>query len=351
MGGDGDDETSILTGRATTNPVHRLKRAYPCCSYPHGFNALRGERLVRREPTSEYVDAVPQTLHPAHIGPPGYLRRCARAVFAPVDPTRHIVASRLHDVPTPGARVGCVYRYSNASHVLPLLREAVTCGWSVRLWALDAIHPDLASWTVGVGAGGRFANLNKLVCDAPPSDYLILVDDDIALRRGSFGALGRISALLDLDFAQPAHARGSHFSHWYTKQVLGSVARFGNFVEIGPMVMIGPRFREEVVPFATHGMGWGVELEWSKLAAKGARLAIVDAFPMRHLAPIAESYDSGAEGESMRRHMSDEGVTDWSDFQRAHTLIRPWPRLRGDSFAVPIRSLRLWEPEAPRTTG
>ena len=40
-----------------------------------------------------------------------------------------------------------------------------------------------------------------------------------------------------------------------------------------------------------RGPGWGMELEWSDLQARGGTLGVVDATPIHHLAPVGADYD------------------------------------------------------------
>jgi hypothetical protein len=219
----------------------------------------------------------------------------------------------------------CVYRARNARVVRRLVRQA---GGSARLWALDAVAPSLAAWTVGSGPGGKFALVSGLYAAAPvaPESYVVVADDDVWLP--SLRAFLAVVRRASFDLAQPAHTRHlSHPSHAITLRAPRSVARLTSFVEIGPLFAVSPAWRSSVLPFPEDaGMGWGLEADWYALHRRGARLGIVDAVPMRHLAPVGTAYPQGAERERMARRLSAAGLAGLAEAQRTLATWRPWQR-------------------------
>lgn len=221
----------------------------------------------------------------------------------------------------------CVYRARNSRVVARLVRSAVRGGLDVRLWALDSVSPSLAAWTVGSGPGTKFELVNRLLASAPVADdaYVVVSDDDVWLPFGlrSFLSLVRRAGL---DLAQPAHTRHlSNLSHAVTLRARWSLARVTAFVEIGPVFVVSPAWRAAVLPFPEDvGMGWGLEADWYGLHRRGARLGIVDATPMRHLAPVAVSYEQGAERERMAERLAAAGLGGLHELQDTIATWRPW---------------------------
>ncbi|HEU0131824.1 MAG TPA: hypothetical protein VFQ85_12620 [Mycobacteriales bacterium] len=226
----------------------------------------------------------------------------------------------------PPAVVLCVYRARNARVVRRLVRQAVTSGAEVRLWALDEVVPSLAAVTVGSGPGGKFALADRLLAAAPvPRDaWVVVADDDVRLPLKRFLALAGRAAF---DLSMPAHLRHrSNLSHAITLRARWSLARVTEFVEIGPVFAVSPAWRDEVLPFGDVGMGWGLEADWYGLSRRGARLGIVDAAPCRHLAPVAASYEQGEERDRMAARLAANGLGGLHEVQRTLATWRPWQR-------------------------
>lgn len=139
-----------------------------------------------------------------------------------------------------------------------------------------------------------------------------------------------------LDMAQPAHDLGSHFSHGINVRRPGALARLTDFVEIGPLIAIGPGIRNRVIPFdEQRPMGWGLELQWSALAGEGFRLGVVDAVAVEHIDPVGEGYDSAEARRKLNAELRRRGLHDVSDVARdrgtwwAGTRAAPWLRPGG----------------------
>ncbi|TML03686.1 MAG: hypothetical protein E6G41_13345 [Actinobacteria bacterium] len=76
-----------------------------------------------------------------------------------------------------------------------------------------------------------------------------------------------------------------------TRRKLGATARETTFVEIGPLTAFHRDTFGVLVPFPDLKMGWGLDVHWAALAAQhGWRIGVVDATPILHLNPAAESY-------------------------------------------------------------
>ncbi len=236
-----------------------------------------------------------------------------------LDPTAHRPVTGAR--PTPDFTLLSVYRRKNAEHVCGLVEQAPAS----RLWGLDGVAPSLAEFTVGEGPGWRFPLLNRLA-DGVTSPYLVVSDDDVLLSRGSLPLLVTVAEAFGLDLCQPAHAANSFLNYMITMVHPFSTLRLTNFVEIGPLLVVGPRLRDQFVPFPDEdGMGWGTELDW--LAAheeQGARLAIVDAVNMKHLGRATVAYDAGENQVRLDARMRELGVSGWHDIPRTLETVRPW---------------------------
>jgi hypothetical protein len=141
---------------------------------------------------------------------------------------------------------------------------------------------------------GKFENLNLLL-DAHPTgeyDWLLVVDDDIALPQGFLDRFLFLAERFGLDLAQPAHRRASHAAWQVTRRRADSVARETRFVEIGPLTAFARPTFETLLPFPDLRMGWGLDMHWAALAReRGWRCGVIDATPINHrAAPAASAY-------------------------------------------------------------
>ena len=273
---------SALLGRATRSLEFRAARA-------RRRSRLRARELLR--PWGRILDRLPQP--PARRG--GAAAATAPAVFV------------------------CVYRQRNAAAARALAGQAQAAGWRVALWALDAPDPELATVTVGTGPGTRLELLNRLVAEAvpKPDEWVVVADDDVAIVAGELPSLVAVAVQAGLGLAQPAHSRSSYYTWGLTVRRWASVARRTGFIEIGPVVAISPAWRDRVLPLPEDfGMGWGLELLWSDLAEEGCPLGIVDAVAMRHLDPIATTYDHEVERQRVKGLLHERGLPSLEALQR-----------------------------------
>jgi len=148
------------------------------------------------------------------------------------------------------------------------------------------------------GALGKFANLNALLREHDPTahDWLLVVDDDVALPRGFLDAFLALAEEADLMLAQPAHRLFSHAAWPVTRRSARSLVRRSAFVEIGPVTGFHATAFDALLPFPDLAMGGGLDAHWSAVAReRGWPVGIVDATPVGHtLAPAAQGYSREA---------------------------------------------------------
>ncbi|HET6449302.1 MAG TPA: hypothetical protein VFG31_09360 [Conexibacter sp.] len=164
---------------------------------------------------------------------------------------------------------------------------------------------DVEIATSGVGGRGKFENLNALIAAHPLEgrDWLLALDDDVALPRGFLDDFLFLAERFALKLAQPAHRRRSHAAWRVTRRSGGSVARETGFVEIGPVCAFHKDTFATLLPYPQLRAGWGLDSHWAALAREhGWRIGVVDATPIRHvMRPIADSYrraDAVAEAQA-----------------------------------------------------
>jgi hypothetical protein len=164
--------------------------------------------------------------------------------------------------------------------------------------------------------GGKLANLNRLLDRAPPAgaDWVLILDDDVALGRRFLDRMLLLAERFELDLAQPALSHTSHTA-WPVTRRRGYLLRRTRFVEMGPVLLIRRHALAELVPFPQQGMGWGACLHWAAVAERrGWRLGIADAVPVRHdLRPPASGYDRAAAREAGAALLREREHIDWRD--------------------------------------
>jgi len=220
-----------------------------------------------------------------------------------------------------------VYRSRNAQRVRRIVEPALARGWTVAWWALEDTPPELEPVTVGSGEGARLELLNRTLEHARGAGgWIVASDDDVAFVRGDVVRLVALAGRAGLDLAQPARADAG-VDHGITSYRRLSRVRRTSFVEIGPVLAVGPRGRDRVLPFpAARGMGWGLELEWLELFREGCELGIVDAVRVRHEGGRGEEYDDAGEIERVHAELESLGYRSWSDVQVTLGTWRPWQR-------------------------
>jgi len=245
------------------------------------------------------------------------------------DPSYWLRVRRWREpVPEPVVLVG-VYRTRHVPDVERVVEQVLRLGGDVRLWALQEVAPTLAAHTLGVGPGLRTDLMNRLWETGPchPDATVVLWDDDIAFERGDLARLLRAVARGGFDLAQPTHGPGAHRGWKVTYSRYLSIARWVGWIEVGPVVVVAPRIREQVLPFPPgFGMGWGVELVWYDQArALGWRLGMVDAVSIHHLTVVGTDYDVESERARVRGMLA-ERASRVVELQHHLGTWRPWQR-------------------------
>jgi hypothetical protein len=178
------------------------------------------------------------------------------------------------------------------------------------------------------GELGKFENLNALLAANPPQgyDWLLIVDDDVALPHGFLDRFVFLAEHFDLSLAQPAHRWRSHAAFAVTRRRPGSVVRETAFTEIGPLSALRANTFGELLPFPPLRAGWGLDLHWSAVArSRGWRQGVIDAAPMRHgLRRIASSYSREAAVTEARAFLADRPYTTATEAQRTLAEHRDW---------------------------
>jgi len=164
---------------------------------------------------------------------------------------------------------------------------------------------DVEVATSGIGGRGKFENLNVLLAahSLEGRDWLLVLDDDVALPRDFLDQFLFLAERFQLKLAQPAHRRRSHAAWRVTRRRAGSVARETRFVEIGPVCAFHRDTFETLLPYPQLRAGWGLDAHWAAIAREhGWRIGVVDATPIRHvMRPIADAYrraDAMAEAQA-----------------------------------------------------
>jgi hypothetical protein len=178
------------------------------------------------------------------------------------------------------------------------------------------------------GDRGKFENLSALLANEPASryDWLLVVDDDVALPRRFLDEFVFLAERFELRLAQPAHRARSHAAWQVTRRRAGSLVRETAFVEIGPVVGIHSSTFSELLPFPRLQAGWGLDAHWAALAReRGWRIGVIDATPVRHgIRRIAASYDRAGAVAEAQQFLADRPFVKASDAQRTLVTHRSW---------------------------
>jgi hypothetical protein len=226
-----------------------------------------------------------------------------------------------------------VYRPRFAAGLARLLGTLAPYDADVRLWALSGTVDALRDSTVGHGPGGKFDLVNAALAarPVPEAAVVLVVDDDVRLGRGSLARLLDVGRAAGFGLWQPAHARrGSQGAHPLTFRRRWSRARRTTFVEIGPVFAVAPETRDRVLPFVDDlGMGWGLEIDWWRLARDGAlSLGIVDDVTVVHEEAIGATYSERQDAEWARltARLEAAGLQHITEAQQTLATWRPWRR-------------------------
>jgi hypothetical protein len=149
-----------------------------------------------------------------------------------------------------------------------------------------------ATGSIAEFTAGKFQNANTLLAGQAAADWVLVMDDDVALPSGFLDGFVALVERLGLDLVQPAQTLASHAAWASARRVPFAIARETNFVEIGPITAFSRRAAGELLPFPDLKMGWGLDLHWAALAEqRGWRLGVIDALPVRHeTRPVGGTY-------------------------------------------------------------
>jgi GT2 family glycosyltransferase len=176
------------------------------------------------------------------------------------------------------------------------------------------------------GGLGKFANLNLMLepLELATFDWLILMDDDVALPAGFLDPFLYLCERYRLKLAAPAHRLRSHAAYRLTRRQWRSVVRETAFVEIGPLTALHRDTFAALLPFPPVGMGWGLDAHWSWLAREHDwRIGLVDLLPLAHLAaPAASAYGREAAVAAARAFLADHPYLPVSESQRTLAVHR-----------------------------
>ncbi|MCW3000976.1 MAG: glycosyltransferase, partial [Conexibacter sp.] len=169
-------------------------------------------------------------------------------------------------------------------------------------------HHDVTVDIAPAGTLGKFENLDVLLArhDLPSFDWVIVMDDDVALPRHFLDTFLACAEAGRLRLAQPAHRRHSHAAWEVTRRQTGSDWRETTFVEIGPVTAFDREAAAALLPFPKNlKMGWGLDAHWSAIARQhGWRIGVVDATPIGHtIRPAAEGYPRETAAAEARRFL------------------------------------------------
>ena len=182
--------------------------------------------------------------------------------------------------------------------------------------------------SVPVGDRGKFENLNALLAQHPAEghDWLLVIDDDVALPPGFLDTFLFLAERFGLVLAQPAHRRRSHAAWEVTRRHAASVVRETAFVEIGPVAAFQAVTFDPLLPFPPLRIGWGLDAHWSAIARRhGWRIGVVDATPVRHgLRPIAGAYSRDDALAEARAFLAERPYTRSDEAGRTLALHRSW---------------------------
>ena len=175
--------------------------------------------------------------------------------------------------------------------------------------------------------GGKFENLNELIGAAQP-DWLLIVDDDVALPPRFLDRMIALAELFRLDMAAPAQSLASHAAWRVTRRRPRSILRETNFVEIGPVTLIGKTAAKQLLPFPPLRYGWGLDLAWAAAAADNNwRLGIADALPVKHeTATVGSTYSTTEAIAEAQRFLATRPYLSSAAAQQTKQTHRSLPR-------------------------
>jgi GT2 family glycosyltransferase len=272
-------ELALLARATLHGPLHRCSNGSVIAAHSLG-------RLAARTWGDSPHSGVPDFLsgESGHVaGKRGALRRIADRV---ADVPAAALARRLDRDDGPRLKV----------LVLAVVRPQNARTWAAARAELERSRHDVEVRETGGAGAGKFQNLNALLGGVQPqADWLLVCDDDVVLPPRFLDRFLAGAGRAGLKLAQPAHRLNSHTGWRVTRRRLGAIVRETNFVEIGPVTAFQRDTFGVLVPFPDLTMGWGLDVHWAAVAAQhGWPIGVVDATPVLHLNPAADSYPRAA---------------------------------------------------------
>ena len=152
-------------------------------------------------------------------------------------------------------------------------------------------------FTAPAPGAGKWANLNAALAEHPAAgyDWLMLVDDDVVLPRGFLDGFLALAERHGLALAQPAHAFRSHAAWRVTRRRPGVMAASPASSRSVPSPRSAQRHSGRCCRSPTSRWAGGSTPIGPRWPRRGAGpVGVIDATPIRHLRPVAESYPRDA---------------------------------------------------------
>lgn len=177
---------------------------------------------------------------------------------------------------------------------------------------LTPTHHKIDVAVVPMAPIGKFDNINVAVKQHNIFlyDWLLIIDDDIALPSNFVNFLIYFSFQFNLKLSQPAHRFLSYASFSVTERHWASLARRTAFVEIGPVSLMHRDTFSELLPFPSLRWAWGLDIYWADVAKKREwTIGVIDAVPVRHLRPVGASYNGQDAQDEAIKFLTDRNVS------------------------------------------
>jgi hypothetical protein len=162
-----------------------------------------------------------------------------------------------------------------------------------------------------LGNRGKFENINLALHDVhlDEVDWLIVIDDDVAVPRRFMDRFLYASEAASLRISQPAHRFRSYTTWKITQRLWNSLVHTTRFVECGPLTAFHRDVFPHILPFPETRFGWGIDVIWAEIARReNFDIGVVDATPIEHLRPVAQAYDVDAATSEARQLLDRFGV-------------------------------------------
>ncbi len=313
-------------------PLHRELQTAAGCAW----HAVRRRCAFGVVMLAHTAGRVRETVDPALTPPAGerddFLSGTAGAITGVRATSRALLSDALADAAALPAR-RLLRRAAAAGPrrrvlVLGIERTNVSNLMAQECAELRRSRHELEIATVPAGERGKFENLSALLAEHPAAgfDWLLVIDDDVALPAGFLDTFIFLAERFDLRLAQPAHRSRSHAAWKVTRRRPLSLVRETAFVEVGPVFAFHASAFDVLLPFPPLRAGWGLDAHWSALAReRGWRLGVIDATPVRHgLRLIASSYRHDDAIAEAREFLRERPYVRAGEIQRTLATHRSW---------------------------